>query len=388
MASCPNGGVMRTTLRLGLCCLLMIAASATTALAEGKSNRVSIEYVRPKNPAHEQLAGRLKEARVLERLQVLLSPFRLPRTLKVLLSGCDGEADAFYEEDVITICYEYIADLRDKMPAQKTPAGIEPIDTIVGPLIDTSLHEAGHALFDMLQLPVFGREEDAADQVAAYIYLQFGKAFAPRLIMGTAYAYLTEAKQNATASRTLTAFADVHGTPAQRMYNVLCMAYGSDAKVFGYVVTKKYLPEKRAEQCQDEFDQVANAFEDLVRPHVDRALVKQLEARLAAASMPLMNVTAGRPASPPSTAAPAAGSAPRRQHHQSTGRAKPAASAKKARASRPAADRSWCAPRHRPRAAARPAAQRRPRQSAAPSHRRGAARATRFSVALWRASDR
>jgi len=267
---------MKRALSLGMFCLLSAVATTGTALAEARPNRVSIEYVRPKNPAHQQIYQRLKEYKALERLQVLLSPFRLPRTLKVSLAGCDGEADAFYEDAAITICYEYLADLRSKMPAKTTPAGIEPIDTIVGPLIDTSLHEAGHALFDMLQLPVFGREEDAADQLAAYIYLQFGKTIAPRLIMGTAYAYLSEAKENATAPRSLTAFSDEHGTPAQRMYNVLCIAYGSDSKLFGNVVTKKYLPEERAEQCEDEYDQVANAFEDLVRPHLDPELARKL----------------------------------------------------------------------------------------------------------------
>ena len=292
--------------------------------------------MRPKNPAHEEIYQRLKENRALEKLQVLLSPFRLPRTLQLSLAGCDGEADAFYEDAAITICYEYIADLRDKMPAKTTPAGIEPIDTIVGPLIDTSLHEAAHALFDMLKLPVLGREEDAADQVAAYIYLQFGKTIAPRLIMGTAYAYLSEVKKNAAAPPPLTAFAGEHGTPAQRMFNVLCMAYGSNTELFGYVVTKGYLPKKRAEQCENEYDQVANAFEDLIRPHLDLALVKELEARLATAT-PLANVRINRPSGQPIATAPVAKIAPR--HH------KPATSAKRVRTSRPAT-RSWCAPRH------------------------------------------
>ena len=40
-------------------------------------------------------------------------------------------------------------------------------------------------------MPVLGREEAAADQVVAYIYLQLGKkAEARSLIMGTAYTYL------------------------------------------------------------------------------------------------------------------------------------------------------------------------------------------------------
>ena len=49
------------------------------------------------------------------------------------------------------------------MPTQTTASGIEPIDTVVGPFLDTVLHEFAHALFDYLDIPVLGREEDAAD---------------------------------------------------------------------------------------------------------------------------------------------------------------------------------------------------------------------------------
>ena len=44
------------------------------------------------------------------------------------------------------------------------------------------------------------------------------------MIGGVAYAYKAEA-DGATAPPTMTHFADVHGTPAQRFYNVLCIAY-------------------------------------------------------------------------------------------------------------------------------------------------------------------
>ena len=159
----------------------------TTQAASARADRVSVSYVPPKNPAHRPIYDQLKEVGFLEKLQKLLTPFRLPRALLVKVEGCNGDANAFYENDVITICYEYIEQLRKTMPTETTAAGVTPIDAIVGPLVDTGLHEFGHALFDMLQLPVLGREEDAADQVSAYIMLQLGKVEARRLIGGVAY---------------------------------------------------------------------------------------------------------------------------------------------------------------------------------------------------------
>ena len=147
---------MKTALALAVAGTVLVTATTTTAFVALKTNRVSVTYVLPKNPAHQKIYERLKEHRVLEKLQKFLSPFRLPRMLKVSLAGCDGEADGFYGDDAITICYEYISELWKNMPAEKTLAGIAPMDTIIGPVFDTSLHEFAHALFDMLNLPVSG----------------------------------------------------------------------------------------------------------------------------------------------------------------------------------------------------------------------------------------
>ena len=67
-------------------------------------------------------------------------------------------------------------------------------------------------MIDLLELPVFGRMEDAADQISAYIYLQLDLEDARRLIGGTAYAFLSEAADEDLLS--LAAFADDHSLPA------------------------------------------------------------------------------------------------------------------------------------------------------------------------------
>jgi hypothetical protein len=265
---------MRALLVLAITSIVLAPEMVTTAQA-APPNRVNVSYVAPKNPAHQPIYDQLKAIRFLERLQKFLTPFRLPRALLVKVEGCDGDANAFYEKNVITVCYEYIEQLWNTMPAQTTAAGVAPIDAVAGPLFDTCLHEFGHALFDLLRVPIFGREEDAADQVSAYIMLHLGKIEARRLIGGVAYAYETEA-QAATGPLTMTQFANVHGTPAQRFYNVLCIAYGADKQLFGDIVEKGYLPKERAEDCEDEYRQIAYAFATLIAPHVDRGREKKV----------------------------------------------------------------------------------------------------------------
>ena len=270
--------MVRIVLALTFTGMFFVMTMPTTTFAASKTNQIRISYVPPEEPELLEVSNWVKERRPLEKLQEFLSPFRLPRTLEITVKGCDGEADAFYSDHVITICYEYIQTLRDNAPAETTPAGVAPIDAIQGPFFDTCLHEFAHALFDMLKLPVLGREEDAADRVAAFIYLQLGFAESRRLIMGTAYAYLAEASK-VELPLSLKDLADEHSTPAQRGFNVLCIAYGANTKLYEEFVSNGYLPEKRAMACEEDYELIQDGYETLVWPHIDQDMAKEIFKR-------------------------------------------------------------------------------------------------------------
>jgi hypothetical protein len=261
---------------------ILIGASLNSeCTAAGKSpvlraDRIQTAYVPPKNSAHEALFQLLKERRVLEKFKGLLSALRLPRALLLKVEGCDGESNAWYANDAVTVCYEYLEDILQNAPKETTSAGVTRSDAIVGPTLEVFLHEVGHAVFDYLSVPVLGREEDAADQFAAYLLLQFAESDARRLIYGVAYSYNIDASKPSTKKNP---FADEHGLPAQRFYNVLCMAYGADSKLFADLVDKKYLPSERAEGCADEYDQVIRALNKLIGPYIDQTRAKQVRAK-------------------------------------------------------------------------------------------------------------
>jgi hypothetical protein len=243
-----------------------------------KANRIQIAYVPPSNPAHQPIYGLLKERRVLERFKEYLAPLRLPRSLLLKLDGCNGEANAWYEESehAVTVCYEYIDGLMRNAPKETTPAGVTPQDAVVGPTVEVFLHEMSHALFDLLKVPILGREEDAADQLAAYNMLQLGKEEARSAIAGVAFMYGREAQGQKLQ---LEHFSDVHGVSAQRFYNLLCLAYGADPVLFADVVQMGYLPKSRAEDCADEYKQVDYAFKKLISPSIDQTLQKKVRSK-------------------------------------------------------------------------------------------------------------
>jgi hypothetical protein len=148
------------------------------------------------------------------------------------------------------------------------------------------LHESAHALFDYLEVPILGREEDAADQIAALFLLSLPPAEAGPLIAGVAATYLDEAgyasvkhlRRKRLRLSSAQPLADVHGTPVQRLYNLMCLAYGSDPARYGAIAASGALPAERAEGCEDEYRQVMRAWTKLLLPHVDRAIAARIPA--------------------------------------------------------------------------------------------------------------
>src|ERR1044072_155801 len=94
--------------------LIVAGASLHSDLAIAKkapglrADQIQFTYEPPKNPEHETVFRLLKDRQVLEKFKQFLSPLRLPRPLRLKLAGCAGDSNAWYEDDVVTVCYEYI----------------------------------------------------------------------------------------------------------------------------------------------------------------------------------------------------------------------------------------------------------------------------------------
>ena len=263
---------------------ILIAATAWSAVlglwaagvcAEADGGRIRVEYVAPGDARHQAVYDLLRERKVLERLQRLFSPLRLPSELTLRTTECDGIANAWYERGKVTICYELLNVIQQPMPKDVTWGGIAQGDAVVGQFLYISAHEVGHAVFDLLNVPVFGNEEDAADQLAVYFMLRLGKDQARRLIYGAAY-YYRKHLQNPRVTLGLEAFSGAHSKPQQRFFNLLCMGYGANPAEFAEVVDKGYLPKSRSVSCQREYRRITAAFRQLILPHVDQSIAKEV----------------------------------------------------------------------------------------------------------------
>ncbi len=126
----------------------------------------------------------------------------------------------------------------------------------------TLLHEMGHLLIHELQLPVLGREEDAADQLGFIgLFLLYRRqddpAFAARLLDVADY-WRLEWQRPKPAGEQIREW-DSHALDAQRFYTLACLAYGSDPQRMEWIIQATGLPEERAFYCDQEYAQALHA---------------------------------------------------------------------------------------------------------------------------------
>jgi hypothetical protein len=263
--------------RLAVALAAGLAALAGGADAKPRGAPVPITYVAPTNPEHQPLYEALKSKQVLEKVQAFFNLFPMKKPFGFKLTGCDGEVNAWYDEEerLVTLCYDYLQEQLRIAPTGTTQSGVSREDVMLGATLEVVLHEGAHALFDVFKIPILGREEDAADQVAAFTLLQLGDDVARSTVGGVAYMYATEARGSTPGMKE---FANEHGLPAQRFFNWVCIAYGAKPKLFADVVAKGYLPEDRAESCEQEYRQVAYAVSTLLGPHMDERAAARFKA--------------------------------------------------------------------------------------------------------------
>jgi hypothetical protein len=242
-----------------------------------KTHQFTVEYVPPKNPAHTKIYETLRDRKILEKFQAFLSPLYMPNPVKLQVAGCDGSVNAHFWQNTILVCYEYFDWILQNTP-KKNFEGITPHDVMIGPMVDVFLHEAGHAIMQLLDIPLLAREEDAADYIATFLMLEFSPEDARRLILGAAIVSGADAKKDQETDPTLSELADMHSLPAVRYFNRWCMAYGKDPVLYADAISLGMLTPARAKHCRYEYNYISDAFKRMIRPYVNQDLAKEVRA--------------------------------------------------------------------------------------------------------------
>ncbi len=243
--------------------------TSETTPQQPSSGRMVVHYGDATTP--EAVRGRtlMENTHVMEGLakdvnETLILPFDIP-----LVGSQCGEANDFWTTSAkqMILCYE---DVDHSLQIFGDAHAPNPSETARRIVIGSFYHELGHMAIDLFELPATGREEDVADQMAAYNLLQpdaQGK-FSPDDVAAAkdyATAFAIESKTQDAASKDV--LADVHTPDEARSVNMACWIYGSNPAGSADLVAAGTLPQGRADGCQDEYNKLMRAWGKLLEGH-------------------------------------------------------------------------------------------------------------------------
>ena len=200
-------------------------AQATEAVEPGT---VEAEWQKPRG--EENMVGYelLKASETRSLAKSLATAFELPNPL--LIKGVNGFGGGpFYnpEDNSITLPYEFPAVVFGVI-TQSNPQGTPTEWGEAAGAVNSFIlaHEFAHALIHNFELPVLGREEDAADGIATVVLLKAEEGG----LYAIDAAEFWEAFSGRQDPPDLAEYADNHSFDRQRADNILCWVAGSDER--------------------------------------------------------------------------------------------------------------------------------------------------------------
>lgn len=199
-------------------------------------------------------------------LDGLAEEIALPQDVPVTFKDCDS-ANAFWDPEArsLTMCWNLVAAYNfgyEKIKGEERAflAGADQETVLTGTTTFILLHELGHGLVDLFDLPITGREEDAVDQFATLLLIGGDEPDdgiqerTSRLALLGAYFFRMMAAEPGDLARDI--FADEHALGQQRYYDVMCLVFGSDSEAYGPILTRGLLmAEEAQESSPDRFDE-------------------------------------------------------------------------------------------------------------------------------------
>jgi hypothetical protein len=149
----------------------------------------------------------------------------------------------------------------------KTPDQVKDgVEFVTGNVLFVLGHETAHALISVFEIPVIGREEDAADALATVVALKMGNSFADRVIVNAAKGWFLS-DQRDRKQGIPSAFYDEHGLDVQRAYYIVCLMVGGAPDKFLSLAKQVKLPEERQNTCRFDYSNAEWSWEEVLKPH-------------------------------------------------------------------------------------------------------------------------
>jgi len=232
------------------------------------ADNVIVRYQQTYDAQLQPIVKKLQsDSSIQDAISLMNDEFTFPKPLTIVFGSEDGP---LYDPAVndILIPYTFLDEVEQRFKAvnyasddagKANPATLN--QAVMDVVIHTLFHELAHALIATYELPIVGKEEDAADNLAAVLAIEYFENGAEIAISAADLFYLEgdEIVEFEEAD-----FWDEHSLDLQRYYATLCHVYGSDDVTYAYLLAEAGFSDERGELCIDDYQRTANNWVTLL----------------------------------------------------------------------------------------------------------------------------
>jgi hypothetical protein len=254
-----------------LACAAAVAVPATGIAGQGHHGRAErgrflVWYAKPRNADERVLVGLVKASRLGDVMAGLSKSLIIPRNVTIAVKG--GQAGPYYnpKTHIIVLNHPFL-ELGIKVYTAEYPKITEyELGKALASLEYFVLfHEIGHALVDLWQIPVLGREEDAVDGFSTIFMTEYVPDGGQIALWGADFFDYLGRHEGRFGRND---FANEHSLDPQRAYSIACWVYGSNPKKYRGLAD--VIPKERLVRCPTEYLKLRKAWFQFLRPHIGR----------------------------------------------------------------------------------------------------------------------
>jgi len=124
-------------------------------------------------------------------------------------------------------------------------------------------HELGHLIFDQMELPILGREEDAADNMASWILLTRRTPQAEAALTDAARGWQLSGRAYNSGGYDSDFYA-AHSLDRQRSFQIVCLMVGSNVGAFRPIANQYRMDRDRQDSCYFDWETVDRSLRGLL----------------------------------------------------------------------------------------------------------------------------
>ena len=169
-------------------------------------------------------------------------------------------------ENRIDIPYDFVVEVAERFRhADYANTGVSIEQATEDAIIHTILHELAHAFIANFELAITGKEEDAADELAGVLLIEYFE-HGQEIALSAADLFDLESGDRNTLEEV--DFWGEHSLDSQRFYNTICLIYGSEPERYGNLLDVLDISQDRGDLCIEDYDRAVRSWHTILAPYL------------------------------------------------------------------------------------------------------------------------